>query len=97
MDPLCVLLQTIFKAGVCARGDAHKVSKDFDIEVQGIAELTDHPIVRADQALLSRSLASKLATAAPLVATQTQIHNPGKIDNVHTLDQKTSLHRQKRS
>ena len=52
-------MQAIAKAGVCARTDACKVGQDFDIEVQGIAELTDHPVVRTDGALMSRSLASK--------------------------------------
>ena len=48
----------IAKAGVCARADAHKVGMDFELEVQGVAELTDHPIVRAEETLRSRSLAS---------------------------------------
>lgn len=42
-----------------ARADAHKVGMDFDIEIQGVAELSDHPVVRADETLQSRSLASK--------------------------------------
>ena len=52
------------KAGVCARADAHKVGRDFDIELQGIEELTDHPVVRADDTLVSRSLASESALSA---------------------------------
>lgn len=51
--------QGIAKAGVCARADAHKVGRDFDIELQGIEELTDHPVVRADETIVSRSLASE--------------------------------------
>ena len=52
--------QDIVKAGVCARADAHKVGRDFDMELQGIEELTDHPVVRADDVIVSRSLASNL-------------------------------------
>ncbi len=53
------LSQGILKAGVCARTDAHKVARDFGVTVEGVAELTDHPVVRAQEGLQSRSLASK--------------------------------------
>lgn len=51
--------QAILKAGVNISGDALKVSRDFSVQVQGLAELMSHPVVQADTAQRSRSLASE--------------------------------------
>lgn len=65
-----VPLQGIVKAGVCAHTDAHKIARDFGVTVEGVAELTDHPIVRTQEGLQSRSLASESPLPFPYSARQ---------------------------
>lgn len=58
VDTRC--LQTILKAGVNAGGDAHKIFRDFGIQVKGVTELMSHNVVQAETIRRSRSLASRL-------------------------------------
>lgn len=52
-------VQGIAKAGVNARLDAHKMLRDLNVGVEGVVELTAHPVALADLQHQSRSLASE--------------------------------------